>query len=368
MQAKVCHTSVKVRATPAFSEESMPSQDPGIFTGYASDQSEDRMDETDSEDKPDEDNEHGSQCKDTSTRDTAPRHAEMPNSVPPISGFGVLERKRHCDATKATVPALKRQKRDTTVRVRRNGHKNEVWAIRSEAMEDLEKRINSARSDFDGGLNGLQARRARAIHSYLHMLVRNDRRKIEASEWAAEAQGFAAQWGGQQIRSWTNLWITDRKLPGSRRGRHIKLFTLLEDPDICAELRSYVRSNKWAIDPAKLANFSTQTMVPKAAGAYGTDFMKTKIPDGLKRYLEHDLFPRICQGHCPLGLYTDYTTRQAADQRKSETHTISTDLLTGFEDEEDAGNAAKSRESPKLREALQGSHLTALTQRRERGG
>ncbi|KAF9642133.1 hypothetical protein BDM02DRAFT_3106013 [Thelephora ganbajun] len=160
-------------------------------------------------------------------------------------------------------------------------------------MEVLEKRINSSQSNFEGGPNGLQAHRARAIHSYLHMLVRNDRQKIEASERAAEAQGFATQWGGRQVRSWAELWIKDRKLPKSRRGKHIKLFTLLEDPDIHAELRSYIRSNKWAVDPTKLTHFSAKKMLPKVAEAYGANLMKKEIPVGLKKYLKLELFPRI---------------------------------------------------------------------------
>jgi len=154
-------------------------------------------------------------------------------------------------------------------------------------MQALEKRIKSTQSGFDGGPNGLQARRAYRILSYLHMLIQNDRQKIEASERAAEAQGFAAQWGGRQVRSWANLWIAARKLPESQRGKHIKLFTLLEDPEIRAELQLYVRSNKWAVDPGKLADFSAKKMVPKAADAYGTNLMKKEIPVGLKRYRLH---------------------------------------------------------------------------------
>ena len=68
---------------------------------------------------------------------------------------------------------------------------------------------------------------------------------------------------------------------------------LLEDPEISAELRSYVHSNKWAIDPAKLIDFTTQKMVPTVAKEYGTDLMKNDIPKGLKQYLELKLFPRI---------------------------------------------------------------------------
>jgi len=285
------HTAIEENLTPDISGEAA-SQEHEIFTGYESDQSEDSTDDTDDENGPDADDEHEPQSNGPGDSET-PCHAKTPIPIPQISGFGILERKQRQDSTQAAVPTPKRRKRETPVRIQRNGRKNELFWIRGEAMRDLEKQINSARSNFDGGPNGLQARRARAIQSYLHMLVQNDRRKVEASERAAEAQGFAAQWGGRQVRSWAKLWIVARKLPESRRGAHIKLFTLLEDPEIRAELRSYVRSNKWAIDPAKLANFSTKKMVPKAADAYGTDLMKKEIPTGLKRYLELELFPRI---------------------------------------------------------------------------
>ena len=151
---------------------------------------------------------------------------------------------------------------------------------------DLERKNNSTQANFKGGPNRLQARQACTIHSFLHMLIRNNRKKTDASERAAEAQGFAPQWGGRQVRLWS-------KLPESRRGRHIKLFTLLKDPNIRAELRSYVQSNKWAVDPAKLAEFSVKKMVPKVAEAYGTNLMKKEIPLGLKHYLELKLFPQI---------------------------------------------------------------------------
>ena len=311
--------------------EAIPN-DPEIFTGYTSDQSEDDVDDADTDDADDAndandlddvnnlddadnandadnaDNEHGpgkvglnevGKCERTpraldSVDIPTPRCSDTLVPVPPISLFGIMERKRHAAAAEATVPPRKRQRRATTpIRIQRNGRKNEMECIQRSAMADLERMIGSTQAKFDGGPNGLQARRARTVHSYLHMLVRNNRRKTEASERAAEAQGFAAQWGGRQVRSWSKLWIEERKLPKSRHGKHIKLFTLLEDPNIRAELQSYVRSNKWAVDPAKLAEFSTKKMVPKVAEAYGTNLMKKEIPLGLKQYLELELFPRI---------------------------------------------------------------------------
>ena len=297
---------------------------PEIFTGYISDRSEDETDDTDGEHEPDEheagkteldevkldevelnqvgqaeaepDKNNERECgplRQGSAGNPVPCRTDTATPIQLISTFGMMERKRRSAAVEAAVPRQKRQRRDTPIRVQRNGRRNETEWIRRSAMVDLERRINSTQGEFDGGPNGLQARRARAIQSYLLMLVQNNRRKIEASERAAEAQGFASLWGGRQVRTWTKLWILDRKLPQSRRGRHIKLFTLLEDPTIRAELRSYVRSNKWAIDPAKLADFSAKKMVAKVAETYGMNLMNKEIPLGLKKYLELELFPRI---------------------------------------------------------------------------
>ena len=342
LRAKTICPVIEEHVTLGVLMEAMPNN-PEIFTGYESDQSDNGTDNTDNEDEPDgvkpnedderepdriesnegnkrepnedagedklnEGNEHepdGVESSEGNKCELAPQvqgSADNPTPrsgpgtlipIPPISVFGAMERKRRTAATEAAAPPQKRQRRETPIRVQRNGRRNELEWIRRSAMMDLERKINSTQADFEGGPNGLQARRARAIHSFLHMLVRNDRKKTDASECAAEAQGFAPQWGGRQVRSWSKLWIAVRKLPESRRGRHIKLFTLLEDPNICAELRSYVRSNKWAVDPAKLAEFSAKKMVPKVAEAYGTNLVKKEIPLGLKHYLELKLFPRI---------------------------------------------------------------------------
>ncbi|OBZ73966.1 hypothetical protein A0H81_06580 [Grifola frondosa] len=124
------------------------------------------------------------------------------------------------------------------------------------------------------------------------MILRNDRSAIDASECAAESQGFAAQWG-RMVRQWVRRWVDKRELPVSFKGRHVKVFTLLSDPIICAELRSYVRSNKWSMDPEKLAQFTEKRMIPAIAEEYLRRVVNVEMPHGLKKYLEVELFPRI---------------------------------------------------------------------------
>ena len=274
----------------------------GIFTGYASDWQSDESDDDDDDNngngggdndsEDDNDNDDNGDNRNNGGAETLIACTKMVSACE-ISSFGSAERKRRNTTIENTIPRLKRHRLEVPARTRAQGRKNELFFARTDALKKIEKMLNASQSPFHGGHNGQQARRARAIHGYLHMLARNDRRRVDASERAAEAQGFAAKWGGRKVRAWAEAWINQGELPSSRRGRHIKIFTLLEDPEIRAELRSYVRSNKWAIDPAKLAEFTAQKMVPTVAKEYGTHLMTNAIPKGLKQYLELEFFPRV---------------------------------------------------------------------------
>jgi hypothetical protein len=114
-------------------------------------------------------------------------------------------------------------------------------------LKQIEKLIRSKHEVFAAGKNSLQAYRARSIQSYLHMVVHNGRKRIDVPERAAESQGFATTWGGHLVWQWAQIWIKSHRLLMSCRGQHMKAFTLLSDPVICAELRAFVRSHKWAI-------------------------------------------------------------------------------------------------------------------------
>lgn len=190
-------------------------------------------------------------------------------------------------------PPLKRRKLDIPTRQAQQLSSEAKHKNLAKALVDIEKLIRSKRYAFAAGENGLQAYRARAIQSCLQMVVQNGRKLMDASERAAESQGFSAKWGGRLVRRWVRAWQRERDLPVSKKGRHVKVYTLLSDPAICAELRSYVRSNKWSMDPEKLAEFSKKTMIPAAAEAYAKQILRKEIPNGLRRYLEVELFPRI---------------------------------------------------------------------------
>jgi hypothetical protein len=78
-----------------------------------------------------------------------------------------------------------------------------------------------------------------------------------------------------------------------KRGHHSKVYSLLDDPKIKAELQAYVCSNKWVMNPGKLAEFAKGNMLPAAADKYLRDVVQSEMPKGLKKYMELELFPRI---------------------------------------------------------------------------
>ena len=176
------------------------------------------------------------------------------------------------DETYQNLPPQKHTRTTLTIpaRVARKEVKHLRFKELQKGLVAIEKEVRSrkvkwARRD---GKEGLQAYHARAIQSHLQMVVRNGRKAIEASEIAAEAQGFSQKWGGRLVRKWVCKWVSSRELPESITGNHVKSYTLLDDPEICVELRTYVRSNKWSMDPVKLAQYSKETMVTAEVAKY----------------------------------------------------------------------------------------------------
>ncbi|KAF8168736.1 hypothetical protein BJ912DRAFT_913240 [Pholiota molesta] len=211
-------------------------------------------------------------------------------------------------------PALKRRRLEIPSHVARAEAKMKKEVELKAAKVAIEKLLASTDPrTFDAGHNGLQAYRAQAIQSYFWMVVDNGKDPVDASEQAAESQGFARKWGGRLVRRWVRAWIDKRELPVSARGNHVKSHSLLEDPAIRAELRSYLRSNKWAMDPAKLAEYSKVKMIPAAAEQYLKHAIDEEMPRGLKKYIELELFPRI---HMKVGKGISLETARLANDGK----------------------------------------------------
>ncbi|KAJ7808094.1 hypothetical protein B0H14DRAFT_3762916 [Mycena olivaceomarginata] len=165
--------------------------------------------------------------------------------------------------------------------------------ILASALTAIDKVIALKNTVFHAGNASLQSYRACSIQSHLRMVVKNQKPWKLASKATAEAQGFATKWGGCMVRKWTRNWMSDHVIPESKIGKHGKSYSLYDDPIIRAELRSYVRSEKWAMDPEKLVEFSQQKMVPAAADKYLRKITEEEWPAGLKKYMEVKLFPHI---------------------------------------------------------------------------
>ena len=169
---------------------------------------------------------------------------------------------------KHSPPPLKWQKLDVSYHVQHAKKHAAQISDFTAALKDIEKMIRSKKTKFLSGPYGLQAHQALAIRSHLELVVKNQRFSIDASMRAAESHGFAAKWGGCNLCSWTRNWTQHRALPHSLQGQHAKVYTLLSDPTVAAELRAYVHSNKWAMNPDKLRQFSKNELLPDVADKY----------------------------------------------------------------------------------------------------
>jgi len=129
--------------------------------------------------------------------------------------------------------------------------------------------------------------------SHLRLVIKSGHGWAKAAKQAAETHGFAANWGGRQLRGWNRQWVKDRKLPVLLQGHYAKIESLLSDLAIAAELRLYLRSNKWAINPKKLTQFTQNQLSLAAAEQYLKQIMYREMPASLKRYMEVELFPRV---------------------------------------------------------------------------
>ncbi|KAF8156663.1 hypothetical protein B0H34DRAFT_783079 [Crassisporium funariophilum] len=146
--------------------------------------------------------------------------------------------------------------------------KEERWKVLEVALQDIEHIIGSKQTKFVVGREGLQAQQARAIEYYLYMVVKNQQKGIDVSERAAEVMKLSPSWGGRLVRRWVCQWIAG----------HAKMFLLLEEPAIRTELRSYIQSNKWVINPAKLVDFSQKKMIPAVADKYLRKLVEGEMP------------------------------------------------------------------------------------------
>ncbi|KAF7309543.1 hypothetical protein MIND_00325200 [Mycena indigotica] len=207
----------------------------------------------------------------------------------------------------STAPPRKRQKLAIPAReMRRRAKKAKVERFQ-EGLTRISKLIVSKRTEFAGGLHGLQSTRARAIESCLRMVLDSGRTLTDASMRSAESHGFAADWGGRLLRIWIRIWLDQGSLPLSARGCHAKTLSILDDPIYRDEILSYLRSHKWATNPEKFSAFIQSNLITTESQKYLRELMEDEIPKAFRKYVINTLFPRIGVkvGHgCTISLRT----------------------------------------------------------------
>ncbi|KAJ3805122.1 hypothetical protein F5876DRAFT_91626 [Lentinula aff. lateritia] len=123
-----------------------------------------------------------------------------------------------------------------------------------DALVAMEKLLKSRKTEFEAGPDSLQARHACAIHGVLVVVVgRKKNSLLIASQMSAETNGFSPNHGSRLLHGWTRECI---------RRSHAKVFSMLK-------------------------------MLPTAAKDYAKHITGTEMPEGLKKYLELELFPCI---------------------------------------------------------------------------
>ncbi|KAJ3987893.1 hypothetical protein F5890DRAFT_1571338 [Lentinula detonsa] len=149
----------------------------------------------------------------------------------------------------AAASKLKHRKLDVSVKSLREHEQQKRHEALRLGLKNISKVIILRHYEFETGDHGLQARRARAIESYLHLVV------------------------------WNRC--------------HAKVFSLLEDLLICAELQSWLHTNKWAMNPAKLAQHTQEKIIMPEVKKYLQNTVNNEMPQGLIRYIDTILFPWI---------------------------------------------------------------------------
>ncbi|KAJ7623777.1 hypothetical protein FB45DRAFT_752730 [Roridomyces roridus] len=193
-------------------------------------------------------------------------------------------------------PPRKRRRLDEPVLVTRSRQQETAKAARQAAYKDLQRILKSQKQvlELDGGHNGLLSSRLRAIESTLRLMLGEGKvGMMSASRTAALAHGFAMEWGSRLVRAWTQRWVRDREMPDSRRSQHSKVHSIFDDPAVSAAVRSYLRSNKWSIDPGKLKQLVNNELDPKTAREYAEHITTKEMPTGLREYVETTLLPRL---------------------------------------------------------------------------
>lgn len=100
-----------------------------------------------------------------------------------------------------------------------------------------------------------------------------------------------------------------------------------------------MQSNKWAMNPEKLQEFTNQTMLPAEAAKYCQNICDKEMPEGLKKYLKLELFPRI---HMKVGKGISLSTAHRWLQREGFKYTLHKKAI--YYDGHDCPDVVKDRQ------------------------
>lgn len=123
---------------------------------------------------------------------------------------------------------------------------NQMIMTRAEAIQQLAIEVKNNQH------GEIEKVRMYAMLSYLRLIERG-KRKVEASVIVAEAAG-KGRYRARAIRTWTNNYMKSGSIPISLQGKHVKTWSFLWDDDILVQIKSFLRSEKWDINPEALAS------------------------------------------------------------------------------------------------------------------
>jgi len=144
-----------------------------------------------------------------------------------------------------------------------NLHISKLTEIIDATTRERDLIIKKGKKEEEMEISSKTLERLTHLSQYL-VTRRNGATTIEASMQIARSVNRGPYYACM-LRRWAKYWISNEVIPYFKQGRHVKIRSLLEDEDVSLAIEVYLRENKFDVTP-KL----------------------------LKKYLEMELFPKMC--------------------------------------------------------------------------
>ena len=102
--------------------------------------------------------------------------------------------------------------------------------------------------------------RLQYVAQYLR-LIKNGHSKLSASQLISESINHGP-WMARLIRSWANQYLSDGALLVSRRGKHQKVVSILNDEDIIIKINQYLHVQKFNLKIPDFINYISNEIFP----------------------------------------------------------------------------------------------------------